>query len=737
MVGHLPLGRGEGTQNVRVAYIRRVHVLGCPLSRILIVIIDGLVKLLLLGCLFQGVIFTPPLHVQIGGVVFAASHTEHLLRIRTGPLFPRPDGGCGSGGKKVLGEPLDAPGPLPAIGLCYDHKCNNHKGHNESAHNDTGDRRIGRLVATILCLPRSHLCNTPVIGKLFRSHHGTEEVGVSLRIVVAVLLCLLLALDVVNLQVHNDAQVSLQHHQFGVERIPAVLLSHEHLRRVEVVHHGRAISILADLEVGPQNQRQVALEPLLLRLVKLRHVEIEHHVETARQDLVVFRLGLAVQSVPAAGGIVATRIALPISIVVAAVHVVIGIAFQLGALTVSTIKEALFAITGLITFVILEYFPTGQAPGRGIAVLPRIDSQPAVAPIIITHVGVALLVAPVVSRLGLAPIGHTLLPLLIDIDELVASIGPVDPARTRLVRYVAVFASPLGLAGTVVVAHPVDALPMVTGVVGALIPRVLFTGRTRGACRTQTGKVGSVPAVNASTSIPAGRTVTTISSELAVGPTEAGRAATIVAALPVGADAPVLARTALAKVPLGLAMPAHPSRFAHAVVVVDQLDALLAAQCVTGIGQALVHIAFTSGPDKARPALAIIPADFVNAGAAVVAGTLEALIDVDLTQESHGAMRTCAAKVVDEVVTYAAIAARVGFAVVNVVLAVFALVAFGALTLVRADEVFASSPVLARVRSALVHLLLAIASVVSIGTVTLVAVPHVPAVATIGTQLAG
>ncbi len=62
---------------------------------------------------------------------------------------------------------------------------------------------------------------------------------------------LLLALDIVDLQVDNDAEIALQD-EVGVESVVRVLA--HHLRGAEAIHHRGTVRVAPDLEVGSQNK---------------------------------------------------------------------------------------------------------------------------------------------------------------------------------------------------------------------------------------------------------------------------------------------------------------------------------------------------------------------------------------------------------------------------------------------------------------------------------------------------
>lgn len=141
--------------------------------------------------------------------------------------------------------------------------------------------------------------------------------------------------------------------------------------------------------------------------------------------------------------------------------------------TVQDGKTYYLSVALLVADSIVEDVPAVPAGGRGcVAHLPWVDSQTAVSPVVVAEVVVAFLVAPVVAGLGGAPQGLALDLLLVDVQQLVLAVLPVDPARRSLVPDVALLASPLFLADAVKVPDLVDALAVVAGVVLALVPRV-------------------------------------------------------------------------------------------------------------------------------------------------------------------------------------------------------------------------------------------------------------------------
>lgn len=91
----------------------------------------------------------------------------------------------------------------------------------------------------------------------------------------------------------------------------------------------------------------------------------------------------------------------------------------------------------------------------------------------------------------------------------------------------------------------------------------------------------------------------------------------------------VLTRRAITEIYFDLAVTAHISRFAVAVIVVDQLYAVLSTGRGTRIRQAFVNITLASWPDETGRALAFETTHFVGAGTVIVARGHHAIVDVE------------------------------------------------------------------------------------------------------------
>lgn len=193
----------------------------------------------------------------------------------------------------------------------------------------------------------------------------------------------------------------------------------------------------------------------------------------------------------------------------------------------------------------------------------------------------------------------------------------------------------------------------------------------------------------------------------------------------VGASTAVEAGVLLTEVPSGLAVPAHVAGLADALEVVHQLDALLGAVVVAGVGQALVDITLTSRSHVSGWTDALVAPDLVHTLATVMASTFEAVVYVLFTVGSFSSMGTRASVGIHQV-DAGAVVAGILLAVVDVELAVAALVATGTVTLVGAYQVLAGGAAVAGVRRALVVLKLAVAAVVALCAGAEVGVAGIP-----------
>ena len=114
------------------------------------------------------------------------------------------------------------------------------------------------------------------------------------------------------------------HHQISVESIAGIIARHS--SGVEFKDHGTSVGISLDLEVGAKREREVALKSLLHHIVKLLDGKRQDHIKASRNDLVVLAGGFTIKSVPATSGIVTTGITMAVSVVIAAINIVVGVA---------------------------------------------------------------------------------------------------------------------------------------------------------------------------------------------------------------------------------------------------------------------------------------------------------------------------------------------------------------------------------------------------------------------------
>merc|ERR1719273_2670444 len=140
-------------------------------------------------------------------------------------------------------------------------------------------------------------------------------------------------------------------------------------------------------------------------------------------------------------------------------------------------------------------------------------------------------------------------------------------------------------------------------------------------------KFRSIATVNAGASVETRVAIARAATEIAILANETWGAGAMMRAFLVPADATILTRIALAEISFGFTISTHPSRFAHTIVAVFQLNTFLHTKGRAGIGKTLVDISFASWANKSWTTLTVIAAYFVNASSTMVAGSLKALID--------------------------------------------------------------------------------------------------------------
>lgn len=95
-----------------------------------------------------------------------------------------------------------------------------------------------------------------------------------------------------------------------------------------------------------------------------------------------------------------------------------------------------------------------------------------------------------------------------------------------------------------------------------------------------------------------------------------------------GAYAAILTGRVSAEVDFGIAVPSHVPGFAVAVIVIDELHAVLCTGQRARVREALVDVAFTPRSDEAGRTLALEAADSVDASAVVMTRILFAIVNV-------------------------------------------------------------------------------------------------------------
>jgi len=143
----------------------------------------------------------------------------------------------------------------------------------------------------------------------------------------------------------------------------------------------------------------------------------------------------------------------------------------------------------------------------------------------------------------------------------------------------------------------------------------------------------------------------------------------------------------------GLAVLAHPSRLAVALIVVQQLHTVRCALPGAGVGQTLVDVTLAPWTCVARATLTLESSNPVNANSTVEAGSIVAFVQILFTQFALGARRTGTGIVSDKIVAGSTIPTRVGVTIVDVVLTLSPHEAAGTATAVGRQEVVAGGPI--------------------------------------------
>ena len=283
-----------------------------------------------------------------------------------------------------------------------------------------------------------------------------------------------------------------------------------------------------------------------------------------------------IKSIPAARGIVTAVITLSITVMVTTVSIVVLVARQSRRFTVVAVKETFFSVTSFITGSVLEHVPTVfTSASCNIAKLPGIETKAAISAVVVADVSVALLVAAIVALLVVTTIFDTFLKLLLVVDDLVLAVCQVNASGRSFVRDFTVLSSPFWFARAVKITYAIYATAILTRIVCTFITGVLFTSFASCASWAEAFEVRSM--IKAGASIKTGLVFTTAAEELTVGTAVTSWANSGMPSITVGAHSPILARAVLAEVSFGLAVPAHKSRLADAVVAVYKLNAFLSS----------------------------------------------------------------------------------------------------------------------------------------------------------------
>jgi len=209
------------------------------------------------------------------------------------------------------------------------------------------------------------------------------------------------------------------------------------------------------------------------------------------------------------------------------------------------------------------------------------------------------------------------------------------------------------------------------------------------------------------------------------------------------ADMPIVSASTGAAVPawiistkvlLHFAVSTHPSGLAVTPIVVDELAAVGCAMPGAKVQQALVDIAFTTRPSKARRTATLETTNLVVAHTTVVTDPRIALVLVHLAQLAGCTRRTGAGKTVDQIIAYSAISAWIRLAVVNIVLTLRSHVARCTSAGKVSFLVIARRPVQTRIGGTSVGLVLTVGAPVSVSTVTGMRGAYVSTAATILAQ---
>jgi len=219
--------------------------------------------------------------------------------------------------------------------------------------------------------------------------------------------------------------------------------------------------------------------------------------------------------------------------------------------------------------------------------------------------------------------------------------------------------------------------------------------------------------------------VTVGTSEFAIGTVIVTRTDANVSVVFCRAKAAILTWRAIAEIHLDLTVTAHIARFAVAVIVIDQLYAVLSTGRGARIRQAFINIALASRSDKTGRTFAFEATHFVGAGAIIVTSGHRAIVNVDFAYETKSTRGTGTCKIVDQIMTSTTILTRIWSAFIDVKFAILTLETLGALTLIRTNEILASCAVLTWRRIALIYLLLTIRASVTVKAMTTMTISYI------------
>ena len=288
----------------------------------------------------------------------------HLLAVGSAPARRAPLAAVAA--QEAVGEPGDAAGALPVVG---DEDADEQRHHQDAQGADDYVRHLGEGAVAVRRLGRTGVAahdarNAEVGLELVAGGRGTQKLrhlaGSREALGVA---CVLDALAVVDLQVHDDAARA---QRVQVRRRRVLRLGRVLGRIPRVDHFVDALRVHLYAHGGAQLAAHVAHKGHALVLER-RQVHLQHDRNGAHgQHRQV--LALAVQAVPVAFGRVAARVAEAVGVVRLAVGVVDRIARLDLAVAVVAVEQALGRVALFVAFVVLEQFPAAQ---RRRAVGPR------------------------------------------------------------------------------------------------------------------------------------------------------------------------------------------------------------------------------------------------------------------------------------------------------------------------------------------------------------------------------